>query len=658
MKTTFWNLLNSKGIVIPIIQRDYAQGRSGEKYQHIRENFLKQIGKVIDVLPMDEGEEASNSMDFIYGMEDMNPINGKNSIYPIDGQQRLTALWLIHWYVAFKAKKTDLSQFTEAEKKRINDPSDKLDDLSPEKKEIVETIKKLKKFSYETRTSSREFCQNLCDLKGAEKQSETGIVQFIKNQTWFLSVWEQDPTIKAMLNMLEGEKDGMKDGIEKLFAKCDDYIGCWDRLTCNKCSVCNCDKCTKTISFHYLPMNLAGKNSEGDIRPNSEEHVSEDSLQLSDDLYIKMNARGKALTSFENFKAHYISWLQKEKSEDWIKIASKIDIEWTNIFWQIKGDKENVDKLYFTFINRYLWTHTFILTDYEGKYIIREQYKRFSDATSDEYNDFTLYAKLFKTNSLTNSLEKTLDNISKYYTTNKNNEIKELFPAWVQQKKSFLLEYDDSEYSEKQLIVFFGICKYFENQRFEKESFTDWIRVVWNLVENWTTQEACIRLLNVLSKHSDSILNYLHRIINIEDCEELKIYKDNKQLQEEIVKANQMIHGKIEDLPSIPEDWDNSKEWNWATAIIEAEKSAFFKGAIRFLFTDAEGNMNDWGNFETKLKNTKIFTVDGLSDKKDDMPNRIILSYCTDWLQQIESWTNDNKYILAILLTYGKTTYY
>ena len=234
MKTTFWNLLNSKGIVIPIIQRDYAQGRSGEKYQHIRENFLKQIGKVIDVLPMDEGEEASNSMDFIYGMEDMNPINGKNSIYPIDGQQRLTALWLIHWYVAFKAKKTDLSQFTEAEKKRINDPSDKLDDLSPEKKEIVETIKKLKKFSYETRTSSRELCQKLCDLKGAEKQSETGIVQFIKNQTWFLSVWEQDPTIKAMLNMLEGEKDGMKDGIEKLFAKCDDYIGCWDRLTCNK----------------------------------------------------------------------------------------------------------------------------------------------------------------------------------------------------------------------------------------------------------------------------------------------------------------------------------------------------------------------------------------------------------------------------------------
>ena len=92
MKTTFWNLLKNRGIVIPIIQRDYAQGRSGEKYQHIRENFLKQIGKVLGVLSPEEGEKASNSMDFIYGMEDVNPINGENSIYPIDGQQRLTTL--------------------------------------------------------------------------------------------------------------------------------------------------------------------------------------------------------------------------------------------------------------------------------------------------------------------------------------------------------------------------------------------------------------------------------------------------------------------------------------------------------------------------------------------------------------------------------------
>ena len=29
--TSFWNLVKEKNIVIPIIQRDYAQGRSGQE---------------------------------------------------------------------------------------------------------------------------------------------------------------------------------------------------------------------------------------------------------------------------------------------------------------------------------------------------------------------------------------------------------------------------------------------------------------------------------------------------------------------------------------------------------------------------------------------------------------------------------------------------
>ena len=37
---SFWGLLTSKKIVIPIIQRDYAQGRIGKEY--LRERFLGQ----------------------------------------------------------------------------------------------------------------------------------------------------------------------------------------------------------------------------------------------------------------------------------------------------------------------------------------------------------------------------------------------------------------------------------------------------------------------------------------------------------------------------------------------------------------------------------------------------------------------------------------
>lgn len=39
--TSFWNLVKEKDIVIPIIQRDYAQGRLGQEY--LRERFQNKL---------------------------------------------------------------------------------------------------------------------------------------------------------------------------------------------------------------------------------------------------------------------------------------------------------------------------------------------------------------------------------------------------------------------------------------------------------------------------------------------------------------------------------------------------------------------------------------------------------------------------------------
>ena len=44
-KYTFWQLISEKRIVIPIIQRDYAQGREGKEY--VRKGFLEQLGNAI-----------------------------------------------------------------------------------------------------------------------------------------------------------------------------------------------------------------------------------------------------------------------------------------------------------------------------------------------------------------------------------------------------------------------------------------------------------------------------------------------------------------------------------------------------------------------------------------------------------------------------------
>lgn len=78
-------------IEIPIIQRDYAQGREGK--EELRKNFLTALREVVN--------DKSLELDFVYG-------SVKNKILqPLDGQQRLTTLFLLHWFVAVKENKLD-----------------------------------------------------------------------------------------------------------------------------------------------------------------------------------------------------------------------------------------------------------------------------------------------------------------------------------------------------------------------------------------------------------------------------------------------------------------------------------------------------------------------------------------------------------------------
>ena len=122
-KLSFWKLINRFRIEIPIIQRDYAQGR--EENKTVRVNFLLAIKNAIL-------NSQELNLDFIYGNV-VNENDEKLPIFqPLDGQQRLTTLYLLHWY---------------AYKKEL-DEDKKIDEI-------------LSHFTYETRISSREFCREL-----------------------------------------------------------------------------------------------------------------------------------------------------------------------------------------------------------------------------------------------------------------------------------------------------------------------------------------------------------------------------------------------------------------------------------------------------------------------------------------------------------------
>lgn len=266
MSTKLYNFINIFGavfpqnneevtlekIVIPIIQRDYAQGRKSKDIDRIRNRFLDSLKSAVVSTPI--------TLDFVYG-----DIDKKGQLIPLDGQQRLTTLFLLHWYAA---------------KKENIEPSEWVF---------------LKNFSYKTRYSARDFCSKLVDFTPSFCYK---ISEEITDQYWFPLDWNNDPTISSMLVMIDAIDEEFKD------IKC-----IWEKLK------------NDTITFYFLPIKDMG---------------------LTDELYIKMNSRGKPLTVFEHFKAeleHELKKVDKAKAEE---IIRKIDGVWTDLMWQYRSEYNKV----------------------------------------------------------------------------------------------------------------------------------------------------------------------------------------------------------------------------------------------------------------------------------------------------------------------------
>ena len=240
-----------KKIAIPLIQRDYAQGRIDDDVNRVRSRFLDSLYNAIVGAPI--------TLDFVYG-----DIDDKGTMTPLDGQQRLTTLFLLHWYAA---KKENI----------------------PEKEYVF-----LGKFSYETRYSARYFC---AELVAFVPSFEAKISDEIINQAWFPLDWKKDPTISSILVMLDAINEKFKD-----------VPNIWNRLK------------NKAITFYFLPIKDMG---------------------LTDELYIKMNSRGKPLTLFEHFKAELereIRTLDEKKGENNAeRIIASIDKTWTDLLWNYRN---------------------------------------------------------------------------------------------------------------------------------------------------------------------------------------------------------------------------------------------------------------------------------------------------------------------------------
>lgn len=502
-------------IEIPIIQRDYAQGR--ETRVDVRDSFLGVLYKYLE-----EGI-PNRDLDFVYGS-----IDGDKFI-PLDGQQRLTTLFLLHWYLCQISENDELKK-SYYDVMLIKSDSDK------------GRVKS--KFCYETRNSSSEFCNSLMShsfisekLRANKKMSDV-----IEDENWFFRSWLFDPTVKSMLKMLDAIHDkffGHGDFFEKLL-----------------------DVENPVITFLFMDLKK---------------------FKLSEDLYIKMNARGKPLTEFENFKAkfeQYIESVQPEiESSREFKLAGKkvslkeyfahnIDTKWADLFWTYRkvinrsgaAEDNDFDDEFVNFI-RFIFT-----CNYAGSINIAIKDKDESLELLNRGNDVLSFDNYQKMGVLSPK--------AVLYLVDAFDVLSEGGDDIVEH----LSEYDAPYFDEKARFKGVLMGNATNNEKLEMHAYLryliekkdraglfDWMRVVCNLahpdntiIDTSSELSRSIRSVDVLLKKAPEILKYFAESNTVEGF-------SSWQIEEEKAKAKLMLASE-----------------GWRNSILQAEKLnyPYFNGQI------------------------------------------------------------------------------
>ena len=265
MKTKkFSDLINHK-IQIPPYQRDYAHGRLTPQAEEIRQTLIAKFAEVLS------SPGKNMSFDFIYGYED------GDHFVPVDGQQRLTTLFLLHLYLSKQSG-----------------------DFEP----------RLANFSYATRQFTREFCETITARETVLWTGEISPLKYIPDQSWFFSRWRTDPSIMGMIRVL--------DLIHHRFSGLDSK-SCWARL-----------KSVSAITF--------GIPDQLQIGPSEKTYLKMNSRYLSLDDFENFKAHFEKFLSGKARPGIGIG--HRAVCEDWEKMAFhkkviwKFDKDWSNYFWR------------------------------------------------------------------------------------------------------------------------------------------------------------------------------------------------------------------------------------------------------------------------------------------------------------------------------------
>ena len=533
--TSFWSEISDYKIQVPYYQRDYAQGRiDNGRIDNIRKVFVEEMYGAI------MGNNKECHLGLVFGSYDEN----EKVFIAVDGQQRLTTVFLLHWYVAWRENK-------------LNDYKEKL-----------------LNFSWDTRSYSSQFVELLFKIRPLGN-----VIDSIKTNSNYFSVWENDPTVKGMLTMLEE--------IEKQYPN--DILLC-SQLFSNDCK----------IKYDILKLE---KDSDGKT-------------------YLKMNSRGRSLTTFELFKSKL---LDKYKPN----FGHKFDNEWLSFMIKISATSDSQfsdpDIPFMNFINEY----TYLQLKLKSGSDIANNYKEFTDAkvkgelTDVPFISFDKYNGAFEGDCL-EYFEKSLDWICQNYENIKLIDNKIRFSDSRFFIDAIIKDNNPNFTHRTKLFTVFKYAELTGYDQIDTELYEKWTRVFRNLVANTDIDGSNIGgICKAINKIDNSdIYGYLS------NGGEISAFTKD-QVAEEIAKAKQILYGA-----------PRSDGKSWEEIIIEAENYAFFKGAIRFLFTQKDIG-DDFEYFDTKWINAQeYFDKDGVKDGKEKFKSnallmKSLLANCDDFWKNI-----------------------
>lgn len=566
-------------ITIPKIQRDYAEGRETESVRKKRETLLT------DLLDVVLDKNKSLSLDFVYG------ITSDDKFEPLDGQQRLTTLFLLHWLFG---RNEDLRD--------TNDHS---------------------LFVYETRKTSEEFCHwlvkkeakdilkdwegkiNEANSKNEEnnkKRSESEdkirarliypeipvptMSDYFKDMDEFKWDWHIDPNINSMLVVLEVAYNLLKE------RECS--IDIYQNFSLN----------LNNITFEVL-----------------------DSLKCDgDELFEKMNARGKALSSYDLLKSSLEEELTFLKKDDNILNNWKNDIDkkWIDYAWNssniptnptlddVSKVEKKLERLLIRMIGKSLFKTDIQVYETIGIDFKDSIYKE-CDKVVENYFRYTRIARTTHKENITTLNFDGIYNDINYLLYEEDGKWKDIatflkdneFKIYPKDTKTLLDHFIADTLTHDIRVIFYAMMawlnKYSASNIVKEEdyitNFKNWMRFVRNVYLSANRNERIDKPERVVTA-INNIDNWLREYNKSNNNSSISILEfisqlssDNDRIKEEAWKASLRT---------------KSKEWD--AVILEAEEHPYLWGQLIAPLSwcyDKEKNTYDLDSFKSYLYDLK-----------------------------------------------------